>query len=848
MIMRCVLIWLLLCAPLFAEPQVGTKNGSTVIVDSGATTVPLTSGDLGAWTDFGQLVANNAAIQAMRKATIMVDTVADIDDDTIVPGYALFDGCLIQTKRRTTSHTAGDGSGGLYVYHSNDYADNEDGGFIIDVGPGADDYIELVDQSVANVMQFGAVGNYVSTSSTGTDDAAAIQACFDAAAARSIELSATWPRRAKAVIPPNKYRCDTPLTLSGWVDLDMSGAELYFPSADPSEGPLLTIGDTAHRLKGKYLGLAVSAPNYASLGQRFPLAYKDSYAAIRIRNMSNSYFQTVLCEGTSIGLQLQPSAALPVALNTFDLGYFVSCKVAVDVRGNTSTGYVNQNYYRAGNITPGGGMSPFGNTYGVRFSTPSGGYTSNNNNVFVETCFQMLTKSTTYDWSSGKPGLKEGYYYFAPTTKTSWQVTSVGENQTAGTDEPNGTTVFTDNNGVEWTPENSTYSVDTYERVPILHENCGINNTFIGCRYESGYGAPVVSRATTLGPGGKNKYDFAYIFSIDTNFTNHGYINDVGHILGQGSSVYAFATKLSLDSIATYNGVRHQQNRTLSALQDRAIQSSTNQVCVQGMCFFNGTTKAIVQYGSSGNMVLCTDGIRCGTTERLGVLMKAHEGMRFDVRKLGDESGAGQRGYIYAYDRAFQPLAINNTDYSVFADSMYIDAGGTYLQDAGVLRGTTVQVGYGKSPDYIALITLEQTGKKQPGYSIATHIHPTLETDMAFVTPFGSDMGGRFSYGTPARGIFKKAGEWIANINTTAAQPYGWNVTTPGYLAAAWASSATVLKNEIRTAGGNAYVAQMAGTTGATTPTGTGADIDDDTILWDYLGPEAAITASASTY
>lgn len=54
--------------------------------------------------------------------------------------------------------------------------------------------------------------------------------------------------------------------------------------------------------------------------------------------------------------------------------------------------------------------------------------------------------------------------------------------------------------------------------------------------------------------------------------------------------------------------------------------------------------------------------------------------------------------------------------------------------------------------------------------------------------------------------------------------------------APAWSSKAWLL-DDVCTANGNAYVCDQAGTSGATAPNGTGANIADGTVLWTYAGP-----------
>jgi uncharacterized phage protein gp47/JayE len=77
----------------------------------------------------------------------------------------------------------------------------------------------------------------------------------------------------------------------------------------------------------------------------------------------------------------------------------------------------------------------------------------------------------------------------------------------------------------------------------------------------------------------------------------------------------------------------------------------------------------------------------------------------------------------------------------------------------------------------------------------------------------------------------------IAAVNGTTAQ---FQTTAPGTIAAvtAWAQGVAVVAGNRRTANGNVYLCQVGGTTAAvgTGPAGTGVNIDDNGVKWDFLG------------
>ena len=114
----------------------------------------------------GGAISRKFNLEELAKLTgaKVVDNVAGLATAAVADGQQVV----------TLGYTAiGDSGGNRYVYHATGRPAT-DGGFYID-GPGADDYFEAVDKTVASVKQFGAVGDGVA------DDSTAIQAALDAA-------------------------------------------------------------------------------------------------------------------------------------------------------------------------------------------------------------------------------------------------------------------------------------------------------------------------------------------------------------------------------------------------------------------------------------------------------------------------------------------------------------------------------------------------------------------------------------------------------------------------------------------------------------------------------------------
>lgn len=175
-----------------------------------------------------------------KNKTLYVDTVAEMLALTGAP-----DGTHVDTARYSTSHTVGDGSGGEYVYDADSTA-TIDGGFVLP-GPGgtlsfsgttfngnagAGGRWLLKDQTVANVMQFGAVGDGTA------DDTAAIQAAINAGNSR---------RATVTLSSVGTYRITSGLVVpSGWnaIKVDSPTQAISISSISAAKGAVLYDGDS----------------------------------------------------------------------------------------------------------------------------------------------------------------------------------------------------------------------------------------------------------------------------------------------------------------------------------------------------------------------------------------------------------------------------------------------------------------------------------------------------------------------------------------------------------------------------------------------------------------------------
>lgn len=91
-------------------------------------------------------------------------------------------------------------------------------------------------------------------------------------------------------------------------------------------------------------------------------------------------------------------------------------------------------------------------------------------------------------------------------------------------------------------------------------------------------------------------------------------------------------------------------------------------------------------------------------------------------------------------------------------------------------------------------------------------------------------------------------GDRVDDIAPAVGNPQGWVCTTAGALASAWqATTAYAIGDWVENDSGKIYICDQAGTSaGSGGPTGTGADIVDNTARWDYHDSQAVFTALAN--
>jgi polygalacturonase len=234
--------------------------------------------------------------------------------------------------------------------------------------------VDLKLRESVSVGDFGATGNGV------TDDTAAIQAAV-----------ASFSSAGTLVFPAGVYSItDTVALETGLVSLRFeSGARILY--AGGASKPALVLGkadvDSRHLT---FDGLSVTtsvAHGYSD----------ESFVGVRVIRINRSHFRISRIEGFSVGLQLWGSSTQGIAYNTFVLGDHLHARVHIDFNSRIASGFINDNLFIGGRIGNSSAVANTVSSYGVRFRAEPGAYTSNNNNVFLKPCFEMLDGNSGVD-------------------------------------------------------------------------------------------------------------------------------------------------------------------------------------------------------------------------------------------------------------------------------------------------------------------------------------------------------------------------------------------------------------------------------------------------------------------
>ncbi|MBX6741341.1 MAG: hypothetical protein IRY87_04740 [Acetobacteraceae bacterium] len=225
----------------------------------------------------------------------------------------------------------------------------------------------LRDREAVLPRDFGGLGDGAA------NDRAALQACFDRAAADG----------KVAVIPPGTWNVDAGVTLGGGArGLIMQGVTQYTGAAS-APATVLTLGDGGTIRNGEklYLNLQVTRQIQSDWAS-------EADIGVVARNLDASVLDVRLVSGFTIGLRTLGDGR-GFEDTTLILGRFLNNRYGLDVHCATATAWNTSVRYYGGHFACATGINPALDRFGIRLSAEPGAYTNHNRHVFDAPNFEL---------------------------------------------------------------------------------------------------------------------------------------------------------------------------------------------------------------------------------------------------------------------------------------------------------------------------------------------------------------------------------------------------------------------------------------------------------------------------
>lgn len=704
---------------------------------------------------------------------------------------------------------------------------------VFDISLGGE--VEVDNMAKVSVAHWGAAPDYVYPS-TGTDSSPAIQAAFDAA--ENIAATKTWrePKRPEVFIPPGSYRLNTVVALGNRPNLYAAGANFVYFGSQASDDAILTIG--GFTTVGQEIELGTFfLPSVQGLMDNYLIPQaNEEFVGIRIDACGSSVFHCEVTKFVPIGLQLRPYSKTYVAHNHFLNHKAWAVKVAIDFVWSWdqdevgNIGWSNENVFTNCNFTTDSSSMYFGTLVGCRMrcddsTHPTQGWDfgGSNNNRFFGQCYQPGAVNNAAKLVNGLV-VVQNRRYVNYTTRQEYICTVAGTVATVPTNTDLAQSAA-DANGVRFIHCGPFFLAGVF-----LDKNGGFN-LWHGTRWEYGDGAfcyiansvqPIsnVSRGNEI-----VLYDYAR-----QNAYEGGKVMIDDYTLARRNE-YA-----GMKNTARIYGQDCNDKHVINDIHKRFVASDAG-LAFRGMVFFDASTNTIQEYANYGmdNWILLKNSVYEQSFKLLGVVVDLKEAKRISGHAISsgpDVIGANSAAPLNDDDEMVVVASATTTD---------CVSNGFYYDNYWFVAGEPIYFSCGTN----ANITKAFVGIGGGNGSLTTHLElrsvPGGSVDHSMLSVTTPD-NGRFSLGTPTGGFFLERNEFIRNYTTEAYSSSGWRVRQPGILAKPWAAATVVKETELRVSDTNkVYAALSAGTTGATPPTGTGSSVDDDEILWEYIGTTAVL-------
>lgn len=226
-----------------------------------------------------------------------------------------------------------------------------------------------------NVKDYGAVGDW-SSGTAGTDDTAAINACFAAAGAAAAAVSSA----ARVLFPwttGGGYKTLSAITVPPGVELDMRAAIIYCGTTDASA---ITIGNATAEFRRTHRVMV----------RRYTLSdwTNESSCGLLVRNQYYSTIHLVQASNFTVGATFIGDSGQGFSYNTVHLGEIRDNKIGVDLTNDTA-GWCNENDFYGGRFTCSSGTHTSLDRIGVRSTSRAATKYYNNANVFHKPAFEL---------------------------------------------------------------------------------------------------------------------------------------------------------------------------------------------------------------------------------------------------------------------------------------------------------------------------------------------------------------------------------------------------------------------------------------------------------------------------
>ena len=395
------------------------------------------------------------------------------------------------------------------------------------------------------------------------------------------------------------------------------------------------------------------------------------------------------------------------------------------------------------------------------------------------------------------------------------------------------------NNNRWWGPTFELIGASGVTRIPFFFNGAGTYCKVIAARHESSGGVfALCDGLSRSGAAMHNEFDVTYVagsFTTDGITQQNGAIGNVYKSFTPANKLNAGWVSSDVTSCVKPNAANTSWLTAVWSYYTNAtptIRKTTDtNVEVAGRL-----TRPYLRIGSSASVI--------------GVELRTDQCRQWMVRCKCDGTANYGRLVVRAFDvtgtqittgTAVTSVQYNGTTAAVAATASF----GNAYQSSSDGVGKACVLLFDSS---VYTVHIGVSGGSQPAHLQGLELYPLEMTPQgtSVFCSVGEDTNG---YATADPDTFDafgslRRGEMVGHASAAVGSPVGWICTTSGSNAKAWAITTAYVVGQRRYNGANVYVCTTAGTSaGAGGPAGTGTNIADGTVVWDFL--ETRIVSSA---